>query len=336
MKRRIIYSLEILVSLFVVGGLLWVAFFVKPETDVASVEPALFGYRNNFYGVEVPDQEGRIVWAVGTGGRIIRSENAGETWTIQETPTQKNLQDIAARDENTALVVGDQGRVLTTTDGGETWNQVDVELREFGEQLLQAHVEKDTNRWWITGTFGTVLRSSDRGETWEMVHPELDVAWNDLTVAPDGTVWIIGEFGRVRRSTDGGETWEDVDIDTDSSLMSMAFADESHAVVVGLSGTVAHSADGGQTWEMTSTGYEDHLFDVNWTGENYVVVGNAGMVGRAGYRGSEWDFFRLAENNFSWYTKSAASGAETLYISGANLGVLEGRTWRPFREQDQQ
>lgn len=336
MKRRIIYGLEILVSLCVVGGLLWVAFYVKPQTDVASVEPALFGYRNNFYGVITPDEDGRVVWAVGTGGRIIRSEDAGETWTIQDTPTQKNLQDIAARDETTAFVVGDQGRVLRTDNGGQSWTEVDVPIREFGEQLLQAHVETGADHWWITGTFGTVLRSVDSGETWEMVHPEVDVAWNDITVAPDGTVWIIGEFGRVRRSSDGGETWEDVNIDTDISLMSVAFADESHAVVVGLSGTIAQTTDGGENWQMISTGREDHLFDVNWTGQDYVVVGNAGMVGRAGYDGNDWDFFRLAENNFSWYTKSAASGPETIYISGANLGVLEERTWRPFREQDQQ
>lgn len=335
MKRQIVYSFEILVSLLVVGGLLWVAFYVKPQTDVASVEPSLFGYRNNFYGVVVPDAEGRVVWAVGTGGRIIRSEDAGETWTIQETPTQKNLQDIAARNPSTALVVGDQGTVLITDDAGQTWTQMDVSLREFGDQLLQAHVETEPDRWWITGTFGTVLRSIDRGETWEMAHPEMDVAWNDVTVAPDGTIWIVGEFGRLRRSNDGGETWEDVDIDTDISLMSMAFADKNHAVVVGLSGTVGYTVDGGQSWEMVSSGHENHLFDVGWSGQDYVAVGNAGMVGRGEVGGRDWDFFRLAENNFSWYTQSASASPETLYISGANLGVLKERTWRRFQEQDQ-
>lgn len=336
MKRHITYGLEILASLFVVGGLLWVAFYVKPKTDVASVEPALFGYRNNFYGVVVPEDDRHVVWAVGTGGRIIRSENAGETWIIQETPTQKNLQDIAALDRTTALVVGDQGTVLITADTGQTWTRVEVPTREFGDQLLQAYIEKGTGRWWITGTFGTVLRSQSSGEIWEMVHPEDDVAWNDLTVAPDGTVWVVGEFGRVRRSADSGETWEDVSIDTEISLMSIAFADENSAVVVGLSGTIAHSNDGGESWQVVSTGHEDHLYDVEWTGQDYAVVGNAGMVGRAGYEGSDWTFFQLAKNNFGWYTKLAASDPETLYISGASLGVLENRNWRPFQRQDQQ
>jgi photosystem II stability/assembly factor-like uncharacterized protein len=334
MNRRIIAGLEILVSLLVVGSLLWVAFFHKPHTEVAGVEPALFGYRNNFYSVSVPEAEGRVIWAVGTGGRIIRSEDAGETWTLQDTPIRNNLQDIAAWDQHAALVVGDEGTVLVTEDGGQTWIEVEVPLREFGEQLLRAHVEKGTNRAWITGTFGTLFRSLDRGVAWEMIHPEVDVAWNDVTLAPDGTLWVVGEFGRVRRSIDGGETWDDVDVGTDISLMSIAFADASNAVVVGLSGTVAHSTDGGQTWQLIPTNHENHLFDVTWTGTEFAAVGNAGIVGRASGTGSDWEFFRLAENNFSWYTGLAASGPTTLYISGANLGVLEDGTWRQFQEQD--
>ncbi len=334
MKQRITYSLEILVSLLVVGTLLWVALYVKPRTDVAGVEPALFGYRNNFYGVAVPDEHGRIVWAVGTGGRIIRSEDAGETWTLQGTPTNNNLQDIAAWDEAAALVVGDQGTVLVTEDGGQTWVEVQVPLRDFGEQLLQAHVEKGTDRGWIAGTFGSLFRSVDGGVTWQMVHPEVDVAWNDVTVAPDGTIWIVGEFGRVRRSRDGGESWEDVDVGTDISLMSIAFADATNAVTVGLSGTIARSADGGQSWQAVPTGHETHLFDVGWTGSNFAVVGNAGITGHADRDGVDWNFFRLAENNFSWYTASAASGPAILYISGANLGVLSEGTWRQFRERE--
>ncbi len=331
MKQRIIYSLEILVSLLVVGGLLWIAFYYKPQTEVAGVEPALFGFRNNFFGVVVPEESPQVAWAVGTGGRIIRSEDAGGTWTIQETPTQEHLQDIAAWDEKRALVVGDQGTVLLTGDGGKTWQPVEVDVREFGEQLLQAHVKPGSDRAWITGTFGTLFRSLDGGETWEMVHPEVDVAWNDVTVAPDGTVWLVGEFGRVRRSNDGGETWEDVSVDTDSSLMSIAFADGNEAVMVGLSGTVAHTTDGGQTWQMVYTDHDNHLFDVNWTGTEFLAVGDAGMAGRSS-GGAKWSFFRLAENNFSWYTKSAATEQKS-YISGANLGALEGGDWRQFKEQ---
>ena len=335
MKWRVIYALEILVSLLVVGSLLWVAFFVKPQTEVAGVEAALFGYRNNFYGVEVADVEGPVVWAVGTGGRIIRSENGGQNWALQPTPTKSNLQDIAAWNANAAVVVGDEGTVLITEDGGQNWLGVTLPLRPFGEQLLQVYTE-GTDRAWITGTYGTLFRSLDRGVGWEMRHPEIDVAWNDVTVAPDGTVWLVGEFGRVRRSDDDGETWEDVDVGTDISLMSIEFADANHAVIVGLSGTIAHSSDGGETWETLTAAHENHLFDVRWTGADFAAVGNAGMVGRADRNAQNWDFFRLAENNFSWYTAVAPASPDRLYIGGANLGLLQGRDWRPIQEQDSQ
>ncbi|MDT8320178.1 MAG: YCF48-related protein [Xanthomonadales bacterium] len=333
MKQRIVYSLEILLSVLVVGGLLWVAFYAKPKTEVAGVEAALFGYRNNFFGVTVPDSDGRTVWAVGTGGRIIRSEDGGVAWTIQDTPTKNNLQDIAAWDENRAVVAGDRGMVLVTGDGGETWIEVEVPVREFGDQLLQARVDPDSDHAWITGAFGTLFQSLDGGRGWEMIHPEVDVAWNDVALAPDGTLWVVGEFGRVRRTMDGGENWEDVNVGTDISLMSIEFADEKNAVIVGLSGTIIKTSDGGQNWQPVAVDHQTHLFNVIWTGAEFVAVGNAGLIGRAGRAGRDWEFSRLAENNFSWYTGSATGEPGTLYLSGANLSVLENGEWRRFQEQ---
>lgn len=334
MKKRLIYGLEILVSLLVVGSLLWVAFFVKPQTVVSGVDAALFGYRNNFYGVDAADSEGRIVWAVGSGGRIIRSEDAGATWEIQSTPTQNNLQDIAVWSESAAVVVGDLGTVLVTDDAGASWMQVEIPVREFGEQLLQVYVEKGTERAWIAGTFGSVFRSRDRGISWEMTHPEIDVAWNDVTVGPDGTVWLVGEFGNLRRSDDGGDSWQDVSAGTDISLMSIAFADASHGAVVGLSGTILQSSDGGASWNSVATDSQSHLFNVEWTGSDFIAVGDAGLVGLGKRQATDWTFFRLAENNFGWYTATASAGSGRVYLSGANLGVLEDRLWKSFTQAD--
>jgi hypothetical protein len=92
--------------------------------------------------------------------------------------------------------------------------------------------------------------------------------------------------------------------------------------------------DGGQSWELVPVGIESHLFDVSWTGSAFAAVGDAGMAGTANRSGRGWNFSRISENNFSWYTASAAAGPSRLYISGANLGVLEKGNWRPFQEQN--
>ena len=49
---------------------------------------------------------------------------------------------------------------------------------------------------------------------------------------------------------------------------------------------------------------------------------------------TDWTFFRLAENNFGWYTATASAGAGRVYLSGANLGVLEDRLWKSFTQAD--
>jgi len=335
MRQRLLYLFEILLSAGVVGALLFLAFYYHPTVRIDPVKPSPFGYRNAFYGVSLPGADGGadpIVWAAGTQGRVVRSEDGGRTWAIQETPTTYHLQDISAWDAQAALVAGDHGTILRTEDGGRTWQQVQVELHEWSRQLLQVYAEPGTGRAWITGGYGAVLRSDDRGRTWRRVHAEEDVAWNDIVRAPDGTVWIVGEFGRVKRSIDDGASWEEVAADGGISLMALAFADAEHGLAVGLSGTVLRTLDGGASWDLVESGLSEHLFDVIWDGERYLAVGDHGRYASAGLRGEDWEESILARNYFNWHTKIAAAGARGYYLAGADLGRLDGGAWRTFEQ----
>lgn len=336
MKQRLLYLFEILLSAGVVGALLYLAFYYHPTVHIDPVKPSPFGYRNAFYGVTLPGDgtdtaAAAVVWAAGTQGRVVRSEDGGGSWTIQDTPTTEHLQDIAAWDLRSALAVGDRGTILRTDDGGRSWEAVAVALHEWSRQLLQVYVEPGTDRAWIVGSYGAVLRSADRGRSWQRVHDEEDVAWNDIVRAPGGGVWIAGEFGRLKRSYDEGASWEEVAVDGGVSLMALAFADAEHGLAVGLSGTVLRTLDGGASWQLAESRLSEHLFDVIWDGERYVAVGDHGRYASAGLRGDDWEKSTLAENYFNWHTKIAASGARSYYLAGADLGRLDGGgVWRTF------
>jgi photosystem II stability/assembly factor-like uncharacterized protein len=73
---------------------------------------------------------GRIAWASGTEGTILRTENGGSTWQKCPTPTGAEKLDfraVWAWDADNALVMssgpGDQSRLFTTSDACSHWTE---------------------------------------------------------------------------------------------------------------------------------------------------------------------------------------------------------------------
>jgi photosystem II stability/assembly factor-like uncharacterized protein len=66
--------------------------------------------------------DGDELWAVGSSGTILHSQDAGDTWQAQASGTDRNLHSIARTGSGGLVVVGEKGTVLTSTDG-RTWQQ---------------------------------------------------------------------------------------------------------------------------------------------------------------------------------------------------------------------
>jgi photosystem II stability/assembly factor-like uncharacterized protein len=332
MNKLLENVLEVMLSLFIVGGLLYVALYVKPTVTVPEYTPTLFGYRDHYYGVVSTEQTGKIIWAAGNNGRVIRSENSGKDWRIQDTGTKHDLQAISAWDENSAVVVGDLATVLTTSDGGKSWETVPIEIYEFGDQLLRVRIDPATGQAWISGTMGTVIKSSDHGKTWSMTHPQEDVAWNDIVIAPDGSIWVVGEFGRMQRSQDDGANWQEIEAPASgSSLMAIAFADDQHGFAVGLSGIVVYTTDGGDSWSLVENVTQAHFFDIAWDGQQFVAVGDNGTLARFSPQGEILDVGRIHPDNSLWYTQITPLSAASYLIAGYNLGLYSAKNWNVYQ-----
>ena len=330
MKRNVfIYVAEVVLSLLIVCGLFWVAFFVKPVVEVKKVERFPFERRDSFYASASLDEKGQSICVVGSYGKIIRTEDGGVTWEIQKTPVQNHLQKVVAWDQRSLLAIGDKSTVLITEDAGQVWKQIEVPVFPYGDQLLSTAIDHGSGRAWVVGSMGTVLVSDDRGNSWRMTHPEEDVSWNDITVAPDNSVWVVGEFATVKHSKDNGENWDLIAVPTEASLNAIDFSDETHGVIVGLSGTVLVTDDGGQNWQLVESGAQTHLYGLLWDGNSYHAVGDSGMILSSDAQGVEWDVGKLSPNNFGWYTGITSVG-NSYFISGAGAGVYSAGTWMPF------
>ena len=305
--------------LLIIGCLLYAAFFIKWEPEISQLQVPPIERRDVFYGVAAPGAG--VVWAVGSYGKIVRSDDGGEHWKIQPTPAAVHLQAISAWDAERAVVVGNGGDVLVTSDGGNSWRSVDAPHSEIANKLLQVRTLPNGTAWAV-GEVGAVLRTQDYGEHWRRVLEEKDQAWNDIfMLGADG--WMVGEFGAMLRTRDGGESWSPMSGPLNSSLMSVRFRDPQNGVAVGLSGAVLITRDGGDNWLEVPRVTREHLNSVLWDGRRWIAVGDKGVRLIGSEDGAHWKGGRISDKDLSWRTQIIAVG-DRYYLAGSNLAKLDG------------
>lgn len=303
--------------LAIIGGLLYAGLFVKADAEVRQVDAPAIERRDNYISLAVPAPD--LVWAAGTGGKVVQSRDGGKSWTSQPTGTPHNLLGIAAWDAQHAAAVGNLGTIIVTADGGKNWSAAQSPASANPNKLFRVRIFDD--RAWAVGEFGALLRSDDKGLTWSRALPEKDRAWNDVFfLGQQG--WLVGEFGTVMKTADGGETWHEVDTPNQVSLMSVAFRDALNGVAVGLSGTVMVSVDGGESWQLAAKTTRESLYSVIWDNDRWLAVGDKGVMVTAGAGTGEWKAARISDQDLSWRTQIVRS-ADAYYLAGANLAVLE-------------
>lgn len=299
-----------------------------PEGGVTLETPPPVVPRDRFYGVAAPADS--VLWLVGSLGKVIRSDDGGASWRIQETGSEANLQDVAAWDGRRAVVVGNEGIVLRTTDGGASWLEVEAPRSQIVNKLLRVEAYPD-GRAVAVGAGGMIIASEDGGESWTRRSAREDVAWNAVAFADESRGWVVGEFGRILRTGDGGESWEEVETPVERSLMGVAFRDPSHGVAVGLDGLVLVTDDGGGSWRMARSGTGVHLYDVAWDGSRWWAAGDGGILLTAGPSAESWSARELGEREAGWHTELVRAG-DVWVLAGATQGAWGDGTWRRFGE----
>ncbi|MBI5923918.1 MAG: glycosyl hydrolase [Betaproteobacteria bacterium] len=309
----------------IIAGLLYAGMFIKPKEMGKSIDTPPIEHRDSFYDVALPIPN--VIWAVGTNGKIVRSDDTGKTWLAQRSQVAINLQSIAVWDDRRAVAVGNEGVTIITRDGGNSWSEVKVPLSSVSNKLIRVRTAGDGIAWAV-GEMGTVLHTSDFGATWTRASQEQDTAWNDIgMIGRKG--WIVGEFGKIMITDDAGKTWAAVNSPVKTSLMSVAFNDESNGIAVGLEGAVLTTADGGKSWKESPRVTTEHLFDVISDRTTWWVVGDKGVLLSGDMASGTWKRSQISPRNLSWNTKVQKMG-DRLYFAGASLGMLEHSNWSVF------
>jgi photosystem II stability/assembly factor-like uncharacterized protein len=261
--------------------------FVYPDTGWV-LQPAGGSNLNGVFFL--PD--GRTGWAVGDGGRIVATTDAGATWNTQIGFTSNNLNAVWFTSASEGWAVGDANTLLKYTNG--TWARITVSIGVPLNDVCFA--TPDTG--WIAGDNGTIARTVNGGDTWIKTNLPSSFAFHSIAFAGTKDGWAVGDGGTVAGTHDRGLTWFITPSLTAQPLKAVWRLDAATAIAVGATGTVLRTVTTPDSvaWQLVvpSAGAANQLEGVWGVGPTlvYAVGYNAGLGGtilRSDDGGATWE-----------------------------------------------
>lgn len=167
-------------------------YFVNPDTCMFIQSEAL--YRTTDKGLTWENKGfmrvwdiagyGKYCWAVGYGGTIMHSSDAGNSWIAQQSGVNAFLKDVKFVSSSVGWTAGD-GYILKTVNGGSDWIVVRNETPSTGYIGV---VAQDASRCWVYAVDGISVRTTSGGTTWYDCYTELDSMCAVSFINPD-TGW---------------------------------------------------------------------------------------------------------------------------------------------------
>lgn len=250
---------------------------------VLQLEEQVSGTRSLLIGVSPVND--RIVWASGSGGGVVRTEDGGATWTGTPIPEADTLQfrDIHGVDSDVAYVLssgtGSASRIYKTVNGGLEWTLQFVNDEPRGFFDCMDFWDPETGIAFgdeVDGEF-MIMRTTDGGENWNRIPPEsvpdategegsFAASGRCVATVGDSLAYIgtgAGASARILKTTDRGLTWTDFetpihDGTPTSGISSLSWRSETAGYAFGLElggrdstiHNVIRTLDGGRTWEV--------------------------------------------------------------------------------------
>jgi len=269
------------------------------------------GTDQNLYDVEFINE--KTGWAVGDGGVVIKTTNAGTNWVNLPNPSPSlspNLWSVEPIDSNIVYITSGKDLIIKTTNGGINWDVLNY-CPDCNSAMIGIYfLNKDTG--WFLGA-NKVFRTFDGGETLDSFYApwfdNFEIYFTDIN-----TGLFTGD-GRVFKTTDKGESWFDTNVPTFGTFyMFRKLAVNNNKVwVVGSSSPVFRSTNFGDSWEIITPGQQIGGIGINFVNQN------TGYIGR-----SLNNLIKTTNGGFNWYQQRTDSNSLAFISSFAFVNDTVG------------
>ena len=217
---------------------------------------------------------------------IVKTENGGLTWDIQQQGFSGGWWDLHFWDQDHGTAIG--GINFTSTDnGGDNWNSTTLPMDLTG-----------VGTWWFddnnglvggSGLFNGVCRTENGGSSYEC---EENMSGSDFFFLDDDFGFAVSDGGteNVWKTENGGETWETLPTGHYASKNSVFFLNENLGWIGGNNGVILKTIDGGENWDMYWAGTT--VVGIHFYDENIgFCVDQGAYVYSTDDGGETWSFF---------------------------------------------
>lgn len=159
-------------------------------------------------------------------GALVKTTNAGDTWTVMPSFTTGRIFDIYFFSETEILAVTSDPGIWKTTNGGLNWtNRIQSTQLRLTSLSFIGDIGVASEYYW-----GTMPRSTDRGNTWQI--PSSGTNWSAYhSTQVNGKIYLAGSFQNITpqramilTSTNLGVNWQETQFPLDvTRFSSIAF-----------------------------------------------------------------------------------------------------------------
>jgi photosystem II stability/assembly factor-like uncharacterized protein len=206
---------------------------------------------------------GGVGYAVGNGGTVLSTNNAGASWSGLTTGTTDALESVQVLSPSSVVVGGGGGCVTRiSNNGGQTFTRI-FSIAEAGcPEPVAAFSFVSPQVGFLLLKDGSLEATSNGGETFTRKTgipgtPSSSGGGNDVGVAvhflsASAGIAFVNEPGSGASSAymtpDGGVSWSQVTLPAGAKVTAVHFVNAQNAYAIGPD-TLLRSANGGETWE---------------------------------------------------------------------------------------
>ncbi len=237
-----------------------------------------------------------IGYAVGNGGTILKTANAGTSWNLLTTNTTQTFLTVFPTSKDTVFAAGNGGLVLKSVDGGLNWNTLTTGTSKniYSLYFLTSQIGYAASGNLTGGiSSGTIYKTTDGGINWNPLlnsdYPYRTVQFINEQVGYAGGNDTIG----IVQTINGGQNWQRLNLPNleTNTILSLQFINANLGYAVGTKGIVYKTINGGSNWTKTTIDSNTTLFSIYFTDSDtgYTVGTNAeGIIYKTVNGGTTW------------------------------------------------
>lgn len=191
---------------------------------------------------------GTTCYASGTFGTLLKSTDAGASWSGVVTGLTLDLRRVRLAGSPDRLVVGGGCSLQRSDNGGDTFERLPFTASDVSCPAgLASFTFASSNVGYLALANGSILSTADGGRTFSRRTPVPSGTVMDMLCTSDSTCFVATATGQIQRTNDGAVSWSNV-LFSGVQLNGLEQADATTLYAVGQGLSVFKSEDSGATW----------------------------------------------------------------------------------------